>query len=162
MIAGQTEERDVTAEAAPGTEAADAADGTEQVALGLGEESGLTPQQQKLLATLVGNSNIQAACRIAGVARSTAHLWLKEPAFREELQRQRDTLFCDALATVKTHAAQAVKELAGLLSAPDERLRRLVCNDVLGHALKIRELEDIERRLTAVEARLEGQKRRKP
>jgi hypothetical protein len=52
-------DRVVTAEATPGTEAADAADGTEQVALGLGEESGLTPQQQKLLATLVGNSNSQ-------------------------------------------------------------------------------------------------------
>jgi hypothetical protein len=48
MIAGQTEERDVTAEAAPGTEAADAADGTEQVALGLGEESGLTAVEARL------------------------------------------------------------------------------------------------------------------
>ena len=38
-----------------------------------------------------------------------------------------------------------------MLGVKDDRLRRLICNDILGHALRVRELEDIERRLTALE-----------
>ena len=38
----------------------------------------LTLQQQQLLSALVVDPNIQAACKTAGVGRSTAHRWLKE------------------------------------------------------------------------------------
>ena len=44
-----------------------------------------------------------------------------------------------------------MSELAGLMSTEDDRLRRLICNDILGHALRVRELEDFERRLVALE-----------
>ena len=63
-------------------------------------------------------------------------------------------MLSEALASVKTHATRAVAELAALLTAKDDRLRRLVCNDLLAHAMKVRELEDIERRLDALEKAL--------
>jgi hypothetical protein len=112
---------------------------------------GLTLRHQRLLAALVSNPDIQAACKAVGVGRSTAHRWLKDPAFRAELARQRDSLLSDTMDSVKTHATRAMAELVNLLDTEDDRLRRLICNDILGHALKIRELEDIERRLTALE-----------
>jgi len=55
---------------------------------------------------------------------------------------------------VKTHAARAVTELAGLLNVKDDRLRRQVCNDLLAHAMKVRELDDLEGRLAALEKAL--------
>jgi hypothetical protein len=52
---------------------------------------------------------------------------------------------------VKTHAVTAVRQLAGLLGSADERLRRQVCKDIIEHALRVRELEDVEQRVTALE-----------
>ena len=115
----------------------------------------LMPRQMALLAALVCNPDIQAASKTAGVGRTTAHRWLREPAFQEELTRQRDAVFSESLAAVKTHATRAVSELAGLLSSEDDRLRRQVCNDILAHAMRVRELEDIERRLAALEKAME-------
>jgi hypothetical protein len=34
----------------------------------------------------------------------------------------------------------------------------LICNDILGHAMKIRELDDVERRLAALEQAMKNNK----
>jgi hypothetical protein len=111
----------------------------------------LSLKQQRLLVALVANPDIQTACKTTGIGRSTAHRWLKMPAFRVELGHQRDSVLSETMDSVKTHAIRAMSELAKMLDTEDDRLRRLICNDILGHALKIRELEDIERRLVALE-----------
>ena len=121
----------------------------------------LSPGQQKLLAALVGDPDVQAAARVAGVSRPTAYRWLSDAAFRDELARQRNAVLSLALESVKTYATRAVAELARLLDAPDDRLRRLICNDVLGHALKVRELEDLERRIVALEKVTKDNERRR-
>ena len=95
------------------------------------------------------------------MGRTTAHRWMKLPAFQDELTRQRDAVLGEALAQVRTYTARAVTELATLLSDPDGRLRRLACNDILDHALKIRNTEDIERRLLILEKRLQKPNRRR-
>lgn len=118
---------------------------------------GLSFLQQKLLLALLVEPGIQAACESAGVGRSTAHGWLKNPAFIEELTRQRNAVLSEAMDSVKTHAARAMTELAGMLNSKDDRLRRLICNDILGHAMKVRELQDLEGRLAALEKALKAQ-----
>lgn len=114
-----------------------------------------TARQEKLLAALVTNPDVQAACKTAGVGRTTAYRWLRDPAFRDALARERGALLTDALSAVKAHVTLAVSQLAKLLRSKDDRLRRMACNDILGHALKVRELEEIEERLAALEAALE-------
>ena len=148
------------AEYDPGREDRD--DGAGRTAPGdnAGLDSRLAPRQMALLAALVGNPDVQAATKATGVGRTTAYRWLREPAFQAELTRQRDAVLSEALASVKTHATRAVAELAALLTVPDERLRRLVCNDILAHAMKVRELEDIERRLDALEKALKEKEKR--
>lgn len=120
----------------------------------------LTPQKMRLLAALASDPDVQAACVAAGVSRTTAYRWQSEPAFKDELARQREAALSAALESVKTQATRAAAELAGLLNVKDERLRRLVCNDILGHAMKVRELEDFERRLEALEKTLANTKER--
>lgn len=114
-------------------------------------ELALTTQQTKLMTALVCNPDMQAAADAVGVSRTTAYRWLRQPGFQEELRRQRDEGFAEAMATVKTGVKGAVDGLLGLLDVEDARLRRQVCNDILGHALKVHELEDVERRLKALE-----------
>jgi len=108
-------------------------------------------RQKLLLAALVQNPNVVEAAQAAGVAHSTAHRWLQEPFFQEELARQREAVLTEALEGVKTLASRAAGELGRLLETKDERLRRQVCNDILQHTLKVRELEDLERRIAALE-----------
>ncbi len=132
----------------------DASDPADASAQGGGEVSPsmeLTLRHHQLLGALVVDPDVRAACKAAGVGRTTAHRWLNDPAFRAELVRQRDAVLGEALDSVKTHAARAMAELAGLLQSKDDRLRRLICNDLLGHAMRVREMEDIERRLAALE-----------
>jgi hypothetical protein len=144
-----------------GSEAADSGGMLDSPVHGPSANTRLIPGQMKLLAALVLNPDMQSACRAAGVPRSTAYRWLGEPAIQDELNRRRDAALAEALATVKTHATRAAAELGGLLSVKDDRLRRQVCNDILAHAMRVRELEDIEHRLAVLEkAMAEKEKRR--
>ena len=119
----------------------------------------MTDEQMKLLVALVGNQDMQVACDAAGISRATAYRWVKEPEFQAELKRLRDEVLSEALAKMKTHVTRAVTELASLVDAEDERVRRLACNDILHHALKVRELEDLEQRLVALEKGLAEQRK---
>jgi len=117
--------------------------------------NGLTARQEKLLSILAGNPNIQAAAKAAGIGRSTVHRWLKEPAFREELTRRRNMALTEAMNSVQAYTAQAVEELVKLLGSSNEWIRRQVCMDVLNCSHKIREVEQIEQRLDAIEKAME-------
>ena len=112
------------------------------------------PRQQKLLVELLKNPDIQAASRAAGIGRTTAYRWLEDSAFAAELSRLRNDTLKEALDSVKSLTSRAAAELLRLLDTPDERLRRLLCNDILSHAIKVRELEQIERRLLQLEEKI--------
>jgi len=115
----------------------------------------LTARQEKLLSILAGNPNIQAAAKAAGIGRSTVHRWLKEPDFREELTRRRNMALTEAMNSVQAYTTQAVEELVKLLGSSNEWIRRQVCMDVLNCSHKIREVEQIEQRLDAIEKAME-------
>lgn len=118
----------------------------------------MTDKQVTLLTAMVGHQDMPAACEAAGVSRAAAYRWVKEPAFQEELRRLRDEVLSEALTRVKTHAVRAVTKLAELMDAADERVSRQACNDILGHALKVREQDEFERRLVALEKAIEEQR----
>jgi phage terminase small subunit len=114
----------------------------------------LTVRQQQLLVELVKNTDLQKAAIKAGVGRTTVYRWLENPRFAAELARMRNEAMKEALDSVKALTTRAAQELVGLLDTEDERLKRLLCNDILGHAIKVRELEEIERRLARMEERM--------
>ena len=111
----------------------------------------LTPRQIKLICILAENPNIKSAAEQAGVGRTTAHRWLKEPAFQEMLARQRHSILKDAMNSVQSHATRAVQELVKLMDSSNEWLRRQTCKDILNYSLKIRTVEDVEKRLCTLE-----------
>jgi hypothetical protein len=119
------------------------------------DPNGLTARQEKLLSILADNPNIQAAAKAAGVGRTTAHRWLKEPSFREELTRRRHTSMTETMSSVQAYTARAVEELVKLMDSSNEWLRRQICMDVLNCSHKIREVEQIEQRLDVIEKAME-------
>ena len=128
------------------------------IADGLDQHDELNARQLRLLAALVTSTDVQAACQVADVSRTTTYQWLKQPAFQDELKRQRNAVLREALANVKINATRAAAELVGLLNEEDAGLRRLVCRDILDRAVRIYDMEEIETRLAVVERTLKQQR----
>jgi len=87
-------------------------------------------------------------------------MWLKDPAFKAELDRQRNELAAEGFALLSQSVTKAVETLVGLLDTKDGRLKRLAARDILDQHTKFRELEELSRRIEAIEGRLE--ERQKP
>ena len=117
-----------------------------------------TDRQQRLLTEMVQTTDTQAAARATGIGRSTVYRWLREPDFADELARRRNKVLNEALESVKNLTTRAARELGALLDTEDERLRRQICRDILSHSIKIRELEEIEQRLTRLEQAMNEKK----
>jgi HEAT repeat protein len=116
--------------------------------------SSLTPQQARAIPVLVQAPTVEQGVRRLGKSKTTICKWFRNPAFREELNRQKDELMDVALEALKSSVEKAVQVLVSLLESENETVRRNVANDVLCHALKAKELKELEHRLAAIEQRV--------
>ncbi len=119
-------------------------------------ESKLTDRQAKFLPTLLASSTYTAACEAGGITRDTLYHWLKDPAFKAELDRQRDELVAQGFALLSQNINKAVETLVGLLDGSDGRLKRLAAKDILDQHLRFRELAELTQRIEAIEERLQS------
>ena len=68
--------------------------------------------------------------------------------FKAALKKQRDLVIEDALEVLKRNITVAVDTLIGLLRTTEsETLKRLICNDIINHTIKSKEIEDLEKRI---------------
>jgi hypothetical protein len=117
-------------------------------------KSALTDRQRKFIPLLIASPTISDACDKGDVDRSTYYEWLEQPAFKAELDRQRDKIAQDALDTLTHSLTKAVDTLVKLLDSADNRLKRLVANDIVSHFLERKAIEDLDKRLAAIEQKL--------
>lgn len=116
------------------------------------ENTGLSSKQLKSIPFLIGAKTYQEGCKKARIATKTYYEWLKNPVFRDELKQQRDNVIEDALEALTGHITKAVETLGELLASSDsDSLKRLLAKDIIGYVIKARELEDMDKRLTAIE-----------
>jgi hypothetical protein len=108
-----------------------------------------------VLALLTAGTVDQAA-ELAGVSRTTLFVWLRDPAFQDELTRARATAFDGGLGTIRGGCEEAARVLLALLKSRNETTRRKAAETVLAFALKIHEGHDLEARLQALEAAVAG------
>jgi len=120
------------------------------------EESTLTARQAKFLPVLIGARTYTEACRKGRVSRNTLYEWLKDPAFKAELDRQRAELVDQGFALLSQSVVKAVETLVGLVDNGDARLKRLACKDILDQHHKFREMDELTKRIEAIEERLES------
>ncbi len=59
-----------------------------------------------------------------------------------------------ALDSIKGKVQKSVDQLDMLMDCEDDRTRRLACKDMIDYSLKIKETQDVEERLAAIEERL--------
>lgn len=111
----------------------------------------LTRRQKRLLPLLVSMPSEQQACDEAKISRSTLHLWKQQEAFMDALQAAQDEAFAESLSKVKVNATAAVDTLLELMSAGKQDVRARCAALILEHGIKIRQVEELEKRLAMLE-----------
>jgi AcrR family transcriptional regulator len=94
----------------------------------------------------------EVACREAKISKQTVYRWFKNAAFNDELQKLRNESFEAASSKVRLGAEGAVDVFLKLMEgAEDEPLRIRCAQTILSHAVELRKLEGLEKRLAAIE-----------
>ena len=116
------------------------------------EAPDLTERQLKAIPHLIICPTFEEGRKKARVSRNALYEWLKNPVFKEELKKARDLVITQALEILKGSVTKAVETLVSLLNTTDsDSLKRLICNDIISHTLRAKEIGEIEERLTSIE-----------
>lgn len=115
----------------------------------------LSRRQLKAIPFLVSCSTYTQGCERAEINKTTLYKWLNKPEFKAELDRQRSEIVEAAFGMIAQNIEKAVTTLIGLLDTSDDRVKRLTANNIIGHFLKHRELQDLEERIERIEEQLE-------
>jgi hypothetical protein len=114
----------------------------------------LTPKQQTAISCLLAQSSVAQAAQAAGVGERTLHRWLADAAFASAYQAARHEAVSHAIARVQQASSHAVTVLMLLMAdkqvAPGIRLN--AAKAVIEYSLRAVELEQIEARLSSLEA----------
>lgn len=123
----------------------------------MGNSDTLRPAQHRALVALMAERTIDKAAASAGVGRKSLYRWLGEPAFRAALAEAQGAALAGALRRLAALTGEAVDTLSDVLDTgtPAERLR--AADMILSHFGKLKLLDDIERRLAALEGGYNGQ-----
>lgn len=111
----------------------------------------LSARQRQVIRILMQSRSIEEGAKWAGLSRTTIYKWLRLPPFQEELSRRRNELMDVGMDTLKSQFEKAAAVLGGLLNSDNETIRRHAANDVIGHAIKAKEIQELEERLSKIE-----------
>ncbi|MCX5803483.1 MAG: hypothetical protein NTU69_08145 [Proteobacteria bacterium] len=111
----------------------------------------LTDRQLRSISCILNAKSIEDGCKQADVPKTTFYGWLQDPNYKDELTRQRNEVIQEGLSNLKTSIRKAVEVLMECLNSKDESVKRRAANDLLTHCLRLREIEEVEDRLQALE-----------
>ena len=116
----------------------------------------LSARQEQALAALLIEPTVTAAATKANVPERTLYRWLDEPAFTAAYREARRKAVKQTVARLQRASAPVVSILLQL-AASDQTpatARVAACRAVLDYTFKAVELEDLDARLSELEARL--------
>jgi hypothetical protein len=111
----------------------------------------LTDRQLQAMSLILSATTIEEGCRTAGISKQTFYNWMDNPDFKSELTRQRNEVIQEGLSNLKRSIKKAVDVLMDCLNSKDDFVKRRAANDLLTHCLRLREIEEVEDRLQALE-----------
>jgi transposase-like protein len=120
-------------------------------------------KQEEAIAALLTQRNIEEAARAIGVGAKTLLRWLKVPEFQAAYREARRDAFRQAIARLQQGTSAAATTLLKTMIEPGTppSVRVRAAEAIFNHAAKAIEIEDIEARVSALEAAAEsaGQRR---
>jgi Helix-turn-helix of insertion element transposase len=118
-------------------------------------ERNLTNKQLMAIPIIISARTITEGCKQAGISKTIFYEWLKDDLFKQEFIAMQNDLIETALKELKGLSAEAVEELGTLLrETQNENIKLKTIDLILEHTMKIKEFEDIEQRLEAIEQML--------
>jgi len=126
------------------------------IAAGPAEAPRLTTRQRKVIAAIIAAPSYEDAIQAAGVCRQTFYSYLRQDHFKTELNRRLNELTDGAFTRLKTASGEAVETLRTLLKSESENVRLRAAQAIVDYVIKARELNEIETRLDAIEAHIDG------
>jgi ABC-type arginine/histidine transport system permease subunit len=119
---------------------------------------GLTHKQKQALPIIATIGNREEAARRAGISKNCLYKWLKDPFFKQELEKLQNEIFIDSFGFLKAAAIKAAATLINLMARIEyPSIQRAAANDVLNQVVKFKEVMEIESRLTSIEAQIESE-----
>jgi hypothetical protein len=123
-------------------------------------ENNISTKQQKAIAALLSERTTGAAAKRAGIAERTLYTWLADPAFRAALKSAERDVLDDVTRRLTAGQRLALDTLEKLIqSARHESTKLNACVSWLNMFIKYRDMKDIDERLTALEAAINGDKK---
>jgi hypothetical protein len=113
--------------------------------------------EDALLLALACGATVEAAAKQCGICDRTVYRRLKEPAFKAKLSEMRSDMVRRAAGMLTAAASAAVNTLLSLQkeSAPPA-VRLGAARAILELGIKVREMAELENRIAALEAQLNG------
>jgi hypothetical protein len=115
---------------------------------------GISTKQKMMIAALLRERTIIAACASCGIAWQTYHRWMDQPAFKAALQAETDAALSGlsrsmlSLTDKATNALEETLDNDGPMAA-GARIR--AADIVLSRLLALKELVELDRRIAALE-----------
>lgn len=113
--------------------------------------SGRSHGDAALVAALAAGATVQDAARSAGVSERPVYRRLDTDTLRRQLAEARSEMIARAVGVLARVSTAAANTLAGLLKAESESVRLGASRSVLELAVKMRESEELEQRIAALE-----------
>lgn len=120
------------------------------------EHKKLTPRQRAAIPQLLNEVTLEAGRKNAKIAKGTLYNWLKQPAFKEELKKQRAAIVEGALEVLKANTVRATKTLVILLASENDSIKHRAARDIIQFTLKAMEYEELAERIENLEEKLQG------
>jgi N12 class adenine-specific DNA methylase len=111
-------------------------------------------KQEEAIAALLTQRNIDEAAKAVRIAPNTLLKWMKLPEFQTAYREARRAAFSQSIARLQQGTSAAATTLIKLLVDPNTpaSVRARVADSIFNHAAKAIEIEDIEARVSALEA----------
>jgi hypothetical protein len=117
------------------------------------EEKQLSVKQEKLIAALVAGNTIVVSAKTAEVSEKTAHVWLKQPAFKKAYEGAKQASFDETLDTLRKGTSIALKTLLKHITSEDTKpyVQVQAAFKWLDLAIDVHKMSEIESRLAELE-----------
>ena len=119
----------------------------------------LTGRQLRVIPYLIGATSVEEGCKRARVSKATVYGWLKDHAFRRERKHQRDAVIEHALDCLKANLTTATVTLVKHLDSDHENISIRATESIIEFTQTALKREELEKRVEALEARLNQQGR---
>ena len=116
-----------------------------------------TPDPDEVLAGFLASGLSAAkAGKKVGISERTVRRRLQDEGFRRQVDRLRAGIVSTAVGQLSASMAAAAGKLARLMRSKDERISLAAAKEIIGAGLRARQLEDMERQVAELVARVDA------